>query len=682
MSTCTLQNLQQQQHSHSITMNEQNDLARPGSLADLSEEGRATKRLKVEDGGSSHPSKPTLAKSVHIEGTLSLQGSKGKPSTSSSSDITPQAATTSVSEAGSSEQSLEAKHGASSSRPGSSAQLNATSDLTKPAHDTVSSAVTSSSATDTAASLKKAPLHSSGASKPQPEPPLPIKSLTMMHLHKKYTSELEYMLREFRKLERQLLGAKGNGVEENAGSRERREKLHSFILHLETTLEQIQLGVQLESEGKSTVMVGVTVGETAKSEEEVKQQLADSGALTLHLSKEKEEEENVQKLEEHILANLLPVKVRLKKQLAAQQGASRNPVGMPVARRGMLPSANADKGTGTFAAAAEQKRKQAEAAAAAGDGTQFGKPLARDASLLTQNLHGQTLGSSKRKYGHGVGSSEPSEPVAKRSSVEDNAPPVRKILYAGMAPGSTQLMSGVSAASGVHQMVMETPALYAQSDKALKATVPDPSPSATVIKPPSKPASALPQQARVPLPKTTAILNHSGQKIAAKNAQPLSKSAKPKQPKPHEDPNLTEEERKRSRKLRKRKKRQKIAAQRERERQLHILRQQQSLQASHAPKPATGKKGKMAAKIQKKKGPHTVEYICSLCSEVYSSTCDCNPWWALTHHACPKCRKSQVRPSEKCLELTCIEQLYFTDQDFFPYTAGAANRYFRTGECD
>ncbi len=664
-------------------MNEQNDLARPGSLADLSEEGRATKRLKVEGGGSSsHPSKPTLAKSVHIEGTSSLQGSKGKPSTSSSSDITPQAATTSVSEAGSSEQSLEAKHGASSSRPGSSAQLNATSDLTKPAHDTVSSAVTSSSATDTAASLKKAPLHSSGASKPQPEPPLPIKSLTMMHLHKKYTSELEYMLREFRKLERQLLGAKGNGVEENAGSRERREKLHSFILHLETTLEQIQLGVQLESEGKSTVMVGVTVGETAKSEEEVKQQLADSGALTLHLSKEKEEEENVQKLEEHILANLLPVKVRLKKQLAAQQGASRNPVGMPVARRGMLPSANADKGTGTFAAAAEQKRKQAEAAAAAGDGTQFGKPLARDASLLTQNLHGQTLGSSKRKYGHGVGSSEPSEPVAKRSSVEDNAPPVRKILYAGMAPGSTQLMSGVSAASGVHQMVMETPALYAQSDKALKATVPDPSPSATVIKPPSKPASALPQQARVPLPKTTAILNHPGQKIAAKNAQPLSKSAKPKEPKPHEDPNLTEEERKRSRKLRKRKKRQKIAAQRERERQLHILRQQQSLQASHAPKAATGKKGKMAAKIQKKKGPHTVEYICSLCSEVYSSTCDCNPWWALTHHACPKCRKSQVRPSEKCLELTCIEQLYFTDQDFFPYTAGAANRYFRTGECD
>jgi hypothetical protein len=37
-----------------------------------------------------------------------------------------------------------------------------------------------------------------------------------------------------------------------------------------------------------------------------------------------------------------------------------------------------------------------------------------------------------------------------------------------------------------------------------------------------------------------------------------------------------------------------------------------------------------------------VEYICALCSEAYSSTCDYNPWWALASHECPKCRKSQV----------------------------------------
>ena len=38
----------------------------------------------------------------------------------------------------------------------------------------------------------------------------------------------------------------------------------------------------------------------------------------------------VQRLEEHILANLLPVKVRLTRQLAAQRGASRNPATAPV----------------------------------------------------------------------------------------------------------------------------------------------------------------------------------------------------------------------------------------------------------------------------------------------------------------------------------------------------------------
>ena len=42
--------------------------------------------------------------------------------------------------------------------------------------------------------------------------------------------------------------------------------------------------------------------------------------------------------------------------------------------------------------------------------------------------------------------------------------------------------------------------------------------------------------------------------------------------------------------------------------------------------------------------PHvrTVEYICALCNEQYSGSCDCNPWWTLTQKECPKCCKSQV----------------------------------------
>jgi hypothetical protein len=108
----------------------------------------------------------------------------------------------------------------------------------------------------------------------------------MAHLEQKYHAELEYMLREFRKLERQLLGAKGNGtgIEESAGSRERREKLHSFILHLEDTIRQVEVGCRLEREGKSTIV--------SSTGEEERQQAANSAALT-NLTKEKEEEENV-----------------------------------------------------------------------------------------------------------------------------------------------------------------------------------------------------------------------------------------------------------------------------------------------------------------------------------------------------------------------------------------------------
>ena len=618
MSTVTLQK------ATAETMNQPSDFSRPPSgtiLADL-DEGPATKRLKVNDGEV--PIKPApQPTAVHIEVSPSvrMEASKGKPATSSSSDVTPQVTATTVSEGSSSACSLEPRHAS-----GSSAQL-------------ATKAVPAGASSATEDNAPKTALHppSSAAA-----PPLPIKSLTMLHLHKKYTAELEYMLREFRKLERQLLGAKGNGVEENAGSRERREKLHSFILHLENTLEQIELGVRLEAEGKSTVMVGVTVGEvggkvTTPTEEEVKRQLADSGALA-SLTKEKEEEENVQKLEEHILSNLLPVKVRLKKQLAAQQGASRNPVGMPVARRGMLPSATAEKGTGTFAAAAEQKRKQAEAAAAGDDETQFGKPLTGGASSLTQKLHGQTLGSSNRRYGHGVGSAKPAKGEAAKAASPDSegeSPKKRKILYAGMAHGSTQHLSGVSAAAGVHKMIIETPSLLPKSNTAQST---EPAPSAAVK---TSKSAALPQHLNDAASKAAPI--YQGKNIAER--QSAAATAPNKQQKRHDDQPSTEEERKKLRKLRKRKKRRKLEQQRERERQLQIIRQQQSAQVAQAPpKAATGKKGKMAAKSQgKKKGPRTVEYLCALCSEAYSSTCDCNPWWALTHHDCPKCRKSQVR---------------------------------------
>lgn len=478
----------------------------------------------------------------------------------------------------------------------------------------------------------------------------PLKSTQMSHLEQKYLAELEYMLREFRKLERQLLGAKGNGtgIEESAGSRERREKLHSFIMHLEDTIRQVEQGCRLEAEGKSTV--------TSPTGDEERQQAANSAALT-NLTKEKEEEENVQKLEEHILANLLPVKVRLKKQLAAQQGATRNPIGMPVARRGLQPSAAAEMGKGTFTAAAEERRKQAEAAREAAEEkaimaaspvapTQFGKPLSGGGSSLTQKLHGSTLGSQARVHGHGVGSAEPAVPdptiaeaAAAAEALEEAASPLskRKVLYGGMAPGSNQHRSGVSAAAGVHTLSPDPP------PAKINQTLPIATAVATAVSKPlvaAAPVAAATNPAAVRTVRTIPKPPHPS---------PVPPIANKPSKKPYDNPDLTEEEQKKVRKDRRKRKKARELRRREKERQRQLFLQQQAAQASQQmPKGASSMQGKKVGKggvmkgTGKKKGPRTVEYICALCSEAYSSTCDYNPWWALASHECPKCRKSQV----------------------------------------
>ena len=70
------------------------------------------------------------------------------------------------------------------------------------------------------------------------------------------------------------------------------------------------------------------------------------------------------------------------------------------------------------------------------------------------------------------------------------------------------------------------------------------------------------------------------------------------------------------------------------------------------------KRKKTTLKVSKKRGPRTVEYMCALCNEVYSSTCDYNPWWALQQHECPKCHKTQVRqPGSISLLLLCFSLL-------------------------
>jgi len=594
-----------------------------------------SKRTKIEGNleASTQSAPGSLPVASPLEADVSVQGGQSTPPRPAQGD--PKAAVAETKSAGA---STKTENGGGSVVTNSSGASNSSS------HDTLPDSAPAGP--QTPASPAPTEPRSNPAAKPPPaasKPPdsqktekrTPFKATTVDHLRAKYLGELEYMLLEFRKLERQLLGAKGAAqLEESAGSRERREKLHSFILHLEDTIRQIEMGCKLEAEGKSAIESGG--GDAAAdsrepgAENEAKKHMAESSALT-KLTKEKQEEEHVQKLEEHILANLLPVKIRLKKQLAAQQGASRNPAGMPAPRRGMLQPSAAARGKGTFAAAAEQRQKRAEAARLAAqqqqekavrrvsDPTQFGKPLAGGGSSLTQKLHGATLGSKQRSGGHGVGSSVEDPSDGTQTTDE------RQILYAGMVPMSTQHQSGVAAASGVHELVIENPKLLGKDPDSVEPG--NTSAHASSVASPAPQNSRISANSTVPVPLSRPVAVPMPVKVSRKEKDALGSLS------------LTEDEKRKMRKKRRKRKLRRLARRRERERQRQMaLQQAQAVQGSTK---GTGRK-KQGKNQGKKKGPRAVEYICALCSEAYNSTCDYNPWWALAQHECPKCRKTQV----------------------------------------
>lgn len=386
----------------------------------------------------------------------------------------------------------------------------------------------------------------------------PPKATHFLDLRKQYYGELQYMLIEFQKLEKQLLVARSASVETDA-SRERREKLHSFIEHLQETMNEIDAHTVAKDEDHS-----------------------------------EDNPEAVQKLEEHILANLLPVKNRLKKQLAAQKGARHNPAGMP-RRVGYnaadgsvdISGSHSNQGEqGTFALAAQQRKQkqQTVASAAAPDThrnapeTQFGKPLKGGGSSLTQKLHGTTLGSSERKYGHGVGYSSKDAPG-------DSTTQQPKKLVAGLAIGSDQGKSSMAAASSVHQVVIKEPALLELARNKSFNFFND------AVFDESEEISLLPQ-------------------IKIESLPELNPSI------------LSEEETRRLRRKR---------------RKLH--KQKKARSTSNKKKQRTTGTSTVA---NRQAGPRPVEYLCSLCNEAYQSTCDYNPWWALSRHECPKCQKVQI----------------------------------------
>eukprot|EP00984_Skeletonema_dohrnii_P024004 scaffold13115_cov139-Skeletonema_dohrnii-CCMP3373.AAC.2 len=523
-------------------------------------------------------------------------------------------------------------------------------------------------------------------------PPPPLKALTFHHLQKKYGSELDYMLIEFRKLERQLLGAPAASAKtqqqkpEAAGSKERREKLHGFILHLEDTIRQVSEGCQLEKKRKSSSSINEGEGEKKPSDASLQKQatlptaeFTAADASLSHLPPEKEKEESVQRLEEHILANLLPVKVRLTRQLAAQKGATRNPATAPV-----KPGAPAT-GAGSSFADAEAKRKakerlyQQQQPPQKPSPSQFGKPIAQAGSSLTARLHGKTLGA-------GASAAKGPSPIPETAAAA--APHnKRRILYAGIAPGSSQVSSSVNAVAGVHPGLIDDSAAKASSlaeeerkrMKRLEESAARVALGTGVVQPAT--ATALNLSKHVPIPSTMLKSPPEGPATLAARAQavasipqpqpvaqmkapppPVAKPKKPHIPPNYDDPSLSAEQvsdlrikeaRWRQHKRRRERRRQRLEGRGNYPssiQQPHRMHPSSAGQSS-VPSPSVNTSSIPGAVVNGVNilpkqsgfhGPRTVEYVCSMCNEGYPSNSDVNPWWVLTSHECPKCGKVQI----------------------------------------
>lgn len=454
---------------------------------------------------------------------------------------------------------------------------------------------------------------------------IPSKSTTFHHLQHKYINELEYMLREFQKLERQLLGAKNQNTTESDGSRERREKLHSFIVHLEETIQQINTGCQVETE-------------LAKN----------NGTIT------KTENENVHNLEEHILSKLLPVKVRLKRQLEAQQGAKHNPAGMPTVRTGMQPLAACTlQPKATFLRSSLPSSVESRH-----HSTQFTKPLFVDGgegSSLPQKLRGAVTDSIENPLEQSKITCDrfmDNQTIETKASVNASNDGV-SIVQTPKIPteGLSAVCSPVTAiAQPKHtsnpQCVQNHAEPYSEATTVAKISNKNDPTILDFTKTPISRGNGKANVDETMIERTNVhsigltceqveepIDNESLAKEKAKNAPLKIKTQNSSDvcvviPATKSTTAGYEERRRLTKKRRKKKKRAGDLS---------------KLEGVVGTKPqAELVSNKRSKKISSQRGPRNVEYMCALCNEVYNSTCDFNPWWALTLHDCPKCEKVQV----------------------------------------
>lgn len=453
------------------------------------------------------------------------------------------------------------------------------------------------------------------------EPPPALRSTSFHHLRLKYFNELEYMLREFQKLERQLLGANTQSSVESTGSKERREKLHSFILHLEETIQQIVSGCELE----------------AKCEAMANSCQAQSNA----------DDENVQKLEEHILTNLLPVKVRLKRQLAAQQGAKHNPAGMPAVRGGLQAiGSGAHQAKATFLRQDTCVNRRPNQSVGITDSSQSSLnqkqrshmndsclPIVKESTVSgivaveAGNTMNQKAVASKSDVPMGKYKETPdaSFSLTPRSSIQ--------MALVVNSSDASALRTNYANQGGEKSFTVTDKISWAGSEvQSLDVSKSEPIPVSSVkLKPDSNyPSHTIPVLAEhvkvhgnstLPQRLMTSSLDQTTEqrlKLALVDSSASTQAVK--------NHLISDDERRRTLKRRRKKKK-------------RSLDPEKSQSAGHQ---TDGFGNRRSKKTQTQRGPRNVEYMCALCNEMYNSTCEFNPWWALTQHDCPKCQKLQV----------------------------------------
>ncbi|GMH83012.1 hypothetical protein TL16_g09454 [Triparma laevis f. inornata] len=425
-------------------------------------------------------------------------------------------------------------------------------------------------------------------------------------LYQKYSKLIQTMIKEFNSLEADLRTIPNpNQTQQQIDSAvQRHTKLVLFLKHLK------QAGDMLES--------GPMGGK-------------------------EDEEGEARDLEKRIKEKFIPVYNRLVKQREDSRKASKAPPPGHIEPRpaNLVQAESSALPVSSSSMSAPPLHSTANVASAPADASSiFNKPL-KGGSSLTQKLHGSSLGSVDRRHGSGVGSTTP---------VHSNAP--RRILTAGMAPGSEKVLMPPPSIGGAERgakidapqgaQVAAPSAGYAaahhpdnlhdhgggdnddevdmdDSDDDMSTSMNDEGEGSS----PQDVNSKLNPMGSSPINPHNPAFTFSSPAAAKKNPHKSSGSLE-------EMNNWVETD-----------------ILRPHFSQVQQVGEHMISVDNIPPNPLVKKPKKKRKKEPRYAGPSTttpkaVDYTCFECNEIYPGQATANPWWLVGRQQCPKCMKDQI----------------------------------------